>query len=219
MFTCIHINTCVYIYIYTLSASRKPSGRFLWFPSSTSSNVFYGFRRRHHPTFLYGFRRWFPMVSVVAGNVLFMVSVVGFLMVSVVAGKRCLMVSVLPAASKIIFGSSQIRDCAGDTRARSDSDIAMRSPAAKDPDLTSGLRGFIPGRVRFQGNYVCLFVLACCLLLFVFVCFLLPSRAGRQSREAEPRSSATCLVSATFPLRFCCVSVARLPAASAQGQV
>ena len=130
-------------------------------------------------------------------------------MVSVVAGKHvCLMVSVLAAASEIIFDSSQIRDCAGDTRARSDSDIVMRSPAAKDPDLTSGLRGFNPGRARFQGNCVCLFLLACCLLLFVFVGFLIPSRAGRQSREAEPRSSATCRVSATFPLRFRYVSVA-----------
>ena len=38
---------------------------------------------------LYGFRRWYFMVSVVAGNLFVMVSV-GFLMVSVVAGKRCL---------------------------------------------------------------------------------------------------------------------------------
>ena len=119
-----------------------------------------------------------------------------------------LVVSVLAAASEIIFDSSQIRDCAGDTRARNDSDIVMRSPAARDSDLTSGLRGFNPGRVRFQGNCVCLFLFACCLLLFVFVGFLIPSRAGRQSREAEPRSSATCRVSAMFPLRFRYVSVA-----------
>ena len=125
-------------------------------------------------------------------------------MVSVVAGRRffVLMVPVLAAASGIILDSPRIRDCAGDTRARSDSDTVMRSPAAKDPDLISGLRGFNPGRARFQGNCVCLFLLACCLLLFVLVVFFVPSRAGGQSREAEPRSSATCRVSATFPLRF-----------------
>ena len=50
--------------MYTLSSSRKPSGRF------------YGFRRRHHPTLQHGFRHWlfygfrrgkerFLMVSVV----------------------------------------------------------------------------------------------------------------------------------------------------------
>ena len=38
----------IYIYIYILSASWKLPGRF-----------FYGFRSRHHPTFSYGFRRWF----------------------------------------------------------------------------------------------------------------------------------------------------------------
>ena len=133
-------------------------------------------------------------------------------MVSVVAGRRffVLMVPVLAAASGIILDSPRIRDCAGDTRARSDSDTVMRSPAAKDPDLISGLRGFNPGRARFQGNCVCLFLLACacCFLLFVFVGFLVPSRAGGQSREAEPRSSATCRVSSTFPLRFRYVSVA-----------
>ena len=103
----------------------------------------------------------FLMVSVVAG-ICFMVAVVGndkgnlsehdyketpcqramvkdgCLMVSVVAGKRFFMASALAAASEIIFDSSQVRDCAGDTRARSDSDIVMRSPAAKNPDLTSG---------------------------------------------------------------------------------
>ena len=43
----IYIHTCVYIYIYIyiLSSSRKQSGRFR-----------YAFHRRHHPTFLYGFR-------------------------------------------------------------------------------------------------------------------------------------------------------------------
>ena len=152
-----------------------------------------------------------------AGNILFMVSVVVlFFIVSVVAGQLfLLMVSLLAATGDLILDSSHIRDCAGDARARSDSVVVMRIPVAKDPDLTSGLHGFNPGRARFQGNCVCLFLLACCLLLFVFVCFLLPSRAGRQSREAEPRSSATCRVSATFPLRFRCVSVARLPVAPA----
>ena len=102
-----------------------------------------------------------------------MVSAVGFFMASVVAGKHSfvLMVSMPAAASEIIVDSSQIRDCTGDTRARSDSDIVMRSPAAKDPDLTSGLRGFNPGRARFQGNCVCLLLLACCLLLFVLLVF------------------------------------------------
>ena len=121
------------------------------------------------------------------------------------------MVPVLAAAGETISGSSQVRDCAGDTRARSDSDSCMRSPAAKDPDLTSGLRGFNPGRARFQGNCVCLFLLTCCLLLFVF-CFL-PEPGGK----AEKQCYLSCFrsVSVTFPLRFRCVSVARLPVASA----
>ena len=116
----------------------------------------------------------------------------------------------------------------------------MRSPAAKDPDLTSGLRGFNPGRARFQGNCVCLFLLACCSLclfvarfacfcllvcLFLFVCCFLPEPGGKtekQSREAVLRVVFLLrfrYVSVTFPLRFRCVSVARLPVASAQGQV
>ena len=82
-----YIHIYIYIYIYILlSSSRKPSGRvFVWFPSSTSSNVVlwfpsllfllmvsivarnivYGFRRwfvcgfrRGRKTFCYGFRRW-----------------------------------------------------------------------------------------------------------------------------------------------------------------
>ena len=112
------------------------------------------------------------------------------------------MVSALAAASEIIVDSSQLRDCTGNARARSDSDIAMRSPAAKDPDLTSGLRGFSPGRARFQVNCVCLFLLACCLLLFVFF-------DSFPSQEAKPRSRAEkqCYVSC-FPLRFRFVSVA-----------
>ena len=80
----------------------------------------------------------------------------------------------------------------------------MRSPAAKDPDLTSGLRGFNPGRARFQGNCVCLFLLACCLLLFVF-CFLPEpgGKAEKQSREAVLRV----VLPLTFPLRFHHVSI------------
>ena len=68
-----------------------------------------------------------------------------------------------------------------------------------------------------QGILSFIFVIAGLAAWFthLFVCFLLLSRAGRQSREAEPRSSATRRASATFPLRFRCVSVARLPAASA----
>ena len=92
--TYIRMYTYIYIYIYICS-SRKPSGRF-----------FHGFRRRHHPTCFYGFRRCFSfygfrrrrkrfcmvsvgisfMVSVVAGKQLFMVSVAGFSMDSAVAG-------------------------------------------------------------------------------------------------------------------------------------
>ena len=65
----------IYIYIYVLSASRKPSGRFLWFPSSTPSNVL----------FMVSVVGFF-MVSVVAGNMFFMVSVAGFLVDSAAAG-------------------------------------------------------------------------------------------------------------------------------------
>ena len=111
------------------------------------------------------------------------------------------------AKGGIVPSSPQIHDRAGGARARSDSDIVMRSPAAKDPDLTSGLRGFNPGRPRFQGNCVCLFfaclLLACCLLLLVFLCFcflLEPGgKAEKQSREAPLR--------VMFPLRFRHVSV------------
>ena len=82
----------------------------------------------------------------------------------------------------------------------------MPSPAAKDPDLTSGLREFNPGRARFQGNCICLFLLACCLLLFVF-CFLPEpgGKAEKQSREAVLRVVFPLrfrYVSVTFPLRF-----------------
>ena len=67
----------IYIYIYILSASWKLPGRFLWFPSSTSPNVFVWFSSlcfflwfpSSQETFLSGFRRWLFMVSVAAGNV------------------------------------------------------------------------------------------------------------------------------------------------------
>ena len=94
------------------------------------------------------------------------------------------------------FESSQVRDCAGDTGARSDSDIVMRSPAAKDPDLTSGLRGFNPGRAL-----VCVSLLVACFCLFLLVFWLLPEPGGKaekQSRDAVLR--------VVFPLRFRCVS-------------
>ena len=188
----------IYIYIYV----------YLVCVTETVRTFFNGFRRRHHPTFLFMvFVVGCFMVSVVAGNAFFlMVSVVGFLMVSVVAGKTnfVLMVPVLAAASEIIFDSSQIRDCAGDTRARSDSDTVTRSPATKDPDLTSGLCGFNPGRARFQGNCVCL-LLACCLCLFVFVCFCsFPSQKAMPRSRAEKQCYVSCFgyVSVAFPLRF-----------------
>ena len=109
--------------------------------------------------------------------------------------------------------------------ARSDSGIAMRNPAAKDPDLTSGLCGFNPGRAHFQGNFVCLCLLAyVCLLV---ACFLLASAcccfvASFSSREAKLRSRAErhryvpCLlyVSGTFPARLRYVSVTYLWCAS-----
>ena len=88
----------------------------------------------------------------------------------------------------------------------------MRSLAAQDPDLTSGLLGFNPGRAHFQGNCVCLFLLACCLLLFVFFFLAEPGgKAEKQSREAVLRVVIPLrfrYVSVTFPLRFRCVSVA-----------
>ena len=65
----IYISLYIYIYIYIciLSSSRKPSGRFLlWFPSSTSSNVFLWY-----PSFLV-FLLYFRMVSVVAGKLFFL---------------------------------------------------------------------------------------------------------------------------------------------------
>ena len=98
--------------------------------------------------------------------------------------------------------------------------IVMRSPAAKDPDLTSGLRAFNPGRARFQGNCVCFFLLACCLLVACFCLFFVlvlrflfepGGKAEKQSREAPLRVMFPLRLryaSVTLPLRFSHVSVA-----------
>ena len=111
--------------------------------------------------------------------------------------------------------AAKTRGCAGDARARSDSGIAIRSPAAKDPDLISGLRGFNPGRARFQGNCVCLLfvclLLACCLLLLVF-CWLFVSSSSRGATlrsRAERHRYVLCFrhASVTLPLRFRYISV------------
>ena len=82
---CIYVYIYIYIYIFFyLVRHGNHQDVCLWFPPSTSSNVlFYGF-----PSL------FFCMVSVVAANVLFMVSVVGCFMVSVAAGKRGFMASV-----------------------------------------------------------------------------------------------------------------------------
>ena len=152
-----------------------------------------------------------------------MVSVVGLLMVSVVAGFFCwspLLQQQARAEARRGWDatdSPQFHDCAGDAEARGDCGIVMRIPAAKDPDLTSGLRGFNPWRLRFQGNCVCLFfvclLLACCLLvacfcLFVVCCLFV--LASFSSREAKLRSRAERhryasyfrYASVTFPLSF-----------------
>ena len=65
----------IYIYIYLVRHGNHQDMFFVWFPSSTSSNVFF-------MVSVVGFL----MVSVVAGNVLFMVSVAGFSMNYAVAG-------------------------------------------------------------------------------------------------------------------------------------
>ena len=80
----------LYIYIYIKFVTETVRTLFII--------IVYGFRRRHHPTLFYGFRRWlfdafrrrrkhflwFPslvffMVSVVAGKHFFMASVAGLL--------------------------------------------------------------------------------------------------------------------------------------------
>ena len=73
----------MYICLDILSSSRKPSGRFC-----------YGFRRRHHPTFVYGFRRWFFYGFRRRRKRFFMVSVVGFVIVSPSSQETCFMVSI-----------------------------------------------------------------------------------------------------------------------------
>ena len=75
IYTCIYIyiyiHIYIYIYTYVFSASWKLPGRFfLWFPSSTSPNVFvwfppfsfYGFRRRRKRCFMVSVVGclWFP---------------------------------------------------------------------------------------------------------------------------------------------------------------
>ena len=76
--TYIHTHIYVYIYIYIYTYLVRHGNRQC--VTGTVRTFFNGFRRRHHPTFFNGFRRWFFfMVSVVAGNVFVMVSVVGFL--------------------------------------------------------------------------------------------------------------------------------------------
>ena len=77
------------------------------------------------------------------------------------------------------------------------------------------------GRARFQGSCVCLFVV-CLLFAYCLFVLLFPSRAGRQSSEAEPIGTAMlpCFrhASVTLPSRFRYVSVVRLPVAPARGK-
>ena len=82
MYVC--INIYIYIYIHILSASWKPSGRFL----------FDGFRRRHHPTFCMVsvvLLLWFPSWQ---ETLVFMVSVVGLFFCFRRGRKHFVMVSV-----------------------------------------------------------------------------------------------------------------------------
>ena len=87
----IYIYIYTYIYIYIVYLVRH----------GNRQDVFYGFRRRNHPTFCNGFRRWLFNGFRRGRERFFMVSVVGFLfMVSVVAGKYLFMVSALATASE-----------------------------------------------------------------------------------------------------------------------
>ena len=88
-------------------------------------------------TFVYGFRRWFSMVSVMAGNIVF---VHGF---HTCNNKRRLR----RAEDGIIVDLLQIHRCAGNAQTYNDNRIAMFSLTVADPDLTSGLR-FIQSRAR-----------------------------------------------------------------------
>ena len=65
----IHIYIYIYIYIYIIFLVRH----------GNRQDAFYGLRRRHHPTFCYGFRRWFSHGFCRRRKHLFMVSVVGCL--------------------------------------------------------------------------------------------------------------------------------------------
>ena len=200
------ITVHIYIYICLVRHGNRQDA-FLWFPSSTSSNVVYGFRR----WFFNGFRR--------GGKTFFQ----GFLSCSSKRGLRPAEGGMPPIRHKFTTAFGMRRRA-----------VVVASPcAAQRPRILTWLLGCvdsIPG-ARFQGNCICL-LLACCLLvaclLLVFVCLLLPARAGRQSWEAEPRGTATCHVSVTFlvlgnvsvtfPLRFRYVSVGRLPVAPARGK-
>ena len=219
----------IYIYIYILSSSQKPSGRFLMVSVVD---------------IIQRFVLWFPSLFCLRfpsrQETLFMVSVVVF--------------SWFPSRRENIFlwfpflrqqaraearrgwdatDSPQTHDCAGDAQARSDSGTVMRSPAAKDPDLTSGLRGFNPGGARVVKviAFAC-FLLACCLLvaclllaccllvaclLLAFACFCLfffvfvvsfSSREAKLRSRAERHRYVSCFryVSGALPLRFRYVS-------------
>ena len=77
----------MYIYIYILSSSRKPSGRF-FFMASVVDII------KH--LLMVSVVVFFVIVSVVAGNVFSMVSVVVFFMVSAVVGKPFSLSPLLP---------------------------------------------------------------------------------------------------------------------------
>ena len=73
----IYVYVCVYIciYIYLVRHGNRQEVFFVWFPSSTSSNLVLWFPSlvclwfpSWQGTFLYGFRRWFLMVSAVAAK-------------------------------------------------------------------------------------------------------------------------------------------------------
>ena len=190
--------------------------------------MFNGFRPRHHPTFFVWFPSWQGTLFLwfLSLVVLWFLSWRGFLFLVLWFPLFQQHAKAEARRGWDATDPPQIHDRAGDAWARSDSGIVTRSPAAKDPDLTSGLRGFNPGRARFQGNCVCLFfaclLLACCLLvacvLFVFCSF--SSRGAKLGSRAERHRYVSCFryASVTFPLCFRYVSVVRLPVAPARGK-
>ena len=188
---------CIYIYIYIYTHLVRQGNRQDVFRMVSVVDIIQRFLMVSVIGFcFYGFRR--------GRKCFFMFSVIGCFFYGfrrVRKASFCL-VSMLAAASEIISDSSQIRDRAGDTRARSDSDIAMRSPAAKDPYLTSGLRGFNPGRARFLKVIVfaCFCLLVACFCLF-FASF--PSRGEKPRSRAEKQCYLSCFryVSVAFPWR------------------